>query len=57
MKREVCELMITISQGVVWYKVLVVGKDGKFYDMIEVSALWSTLAIVVERWDLAFLVK
>ena len=100
MKRELCELMISISQGIDWYnsvrnwdffslargavglnnlmkislvlalfftgpttfslasgpgpaakvahwyKVLVVGKDGKFYDMIEVSALWSMWLII-----------
>ena len=46
MKRELCELMISISQGIVWYKVLVVGTDGKFYDAIEVSALWSNLGSI-----------
>ena len=30
-----------ISQGIDWYKVLVVGKSGKFNETIEVSALWS----------------
>ena len=41
LRQEVCILLTTISQGIDWYKVLVVGKNGKLNDMIEVSALWS----------------
>ena len=40
-KQEVCILLILISQRNVWYKVLVVGKNGKLNDTIEASALWS----------------
>ena len=39
--QELCELIISISQGIDWYKVPVVGKNGKLNDTIEVSALWS----------------
>ena len=40
-KRELCELMISIGQGIDRYKVPVVGKNGKLNDTIEVNALWS----------------
>ena len=45
-KQEVCILLILISQGIDWYKVLVVGKNGKLNDTIEASALWSTYSAV-----------
>ena len=38
---ELCILLILISQGINRYKVLVVEKQGKFNETIEVSALWS----------------
>ena len=41
MKQEVCKLLILISQGIDRYKVLVVRKNGKLNETIEVSALWS----------------
>ena len=34
-KRELCKLMISISQGIDLYKVLVVGKNGKLNETIE----------------------
>ena len=40
-KQEVCILLILISQGIDWYKVLMLGKNGKLNDTIEASALWS----------------
>ena len=40
-RQEVCILLIIISQGIDLYKVLVVGKNGKLNDTIELSALWS----------------
>ena len=40
-KRELCKLLILISQGNDRYKVLVVGKNGKLNETIEGSALWS----------------
>ena len=40
-KQEVCKLLILISQRILWYKVLVVGKNGKLNETIEASALWS----------------
>ena len=40
-RQEVCKLMFSIGQGIDWYKVLVVGKNGKLNETIEVSALWS----------------
>ena len=40
-KRELCKLMTNIGQGIDRYKVPVVGKNGKLYDTIEVSAWWS----------------
>ena len=49
MKRELCELIISISHRIVLYKILVVGKNGKFYDTIEVSALWSTAICPIDR--------
>ena len=56
-KQEVCILCILISQGIDWYKVLVVGKNGKLSDTIEASALWSSQSPgglkVVLRWSLA----
>ena len=39
---KLCELMISISQGIDRYKVPVVGKNGKLNDTIEVNALWSS---------------
>ena len=42
-KQEVCILLILISQGIDWYKVLMLGKNGKLNDTIEASALWSTM--------------
>ena len=33
--------MISISQGIDWYKVPVVGKNGKLNETIEGGALWS----------------
>ena len=36
---ELCKFVISISQGINWYKV--VGKHGKLNETIEVSALWS----------------
>ena len=45
-RQEVCISLITISQGIDWYKVLVVGKNGKLNDTIEASALWSILMTV-----------
>ena len=41
-RQEVCKLMFSIGQGIDWYKVLVVGKNGKLNETIEGSALWST---------------
>ena len=38
---ELCEFIISIIQGIDWYKVPVVGINGKLYETIEVSALWS----------------
>ena len=35
--------MISISQGINWYKVPVVGKHGKLNETIQVSALWSNM--------------
>ena len=46
-KQEVCILLMLISQGIDWYKVLVVGKSGKLNETIEVSALWS----IWEGWQ------
>ena len=43
MRQEVCELLNHISQGNDRYKVLVVGKNGKLNETIEVSALWSII--------------
>ena len=40
-KRELCKLMISVSQGIDMYKVPVVGKNGKLIETIERSALWS----------------
>ena len=40
-RQEVCKLMFSIGQGIDWYKVLVVGKNSKLNETIEVSALWS----------------
>ena len=34
-----------MSQGIDWYKVLVVGKNGKLNETIEVSALWSIISL------------
>ena len=39
-RRELCKLMITISQVIDRYNVPVVGKDGKLNDSIERSASW-----------------
>ena len=39
--RELCEFMISGSQGTERYKVPVVGKNGKLKETIEVSVLWS----------------
>ena len=36
-----------MSQGIDWYKVLVVGKNGKLNEIIEVSALWSKSSLAV----------
>ena len=47
-RQEVCILLISISQGIDWYKVLVVGKNGKLNETIEVSALWSTRGMHIE---------
>ena len=47
-KRELCKLMISISQGIHRYKVPVVGKNGKLNETIERSALWSTIATLKE---------
>ena len=33
--------MINVKQGIKWYKVPVVGINGKLNERIEVSALWS----------------
>ena len=43
-RQEVCKLMFSIGQGIDWYKVLLVGKNGKLKETIEVSALWSIMA-------------
>ena len=48
-RQEVCKLMFSIGQGIDWYKVLVVGKNGKLNETIEVSALWSKCAFRNER--------
>ena len=40
-KRELCKLMSSISQGIDWYKVPVVVKNGKLNETIEWSAFWS----------------
>ena len=51
--------MIRISQGIDWYKVLVVGKHGKLNETIEVSALWSNMVSSTSgqnRWILCPLV-
>ena len=40
-----------ISQGIDWYKVLVVGKSGKLNETIEVSALWSIQATKVHECE------
>ena len=40
-KRELFNLMISISQGMDRYKVPVVGKNGKLNETIERSVLWS----------------
>ena len=37
--------MISISQGIDWYKVPVVGKNGKLNETIEGGALWSSTII------------
>ena len=39
-RQEVCILLILISQGIDLYRVLVVGKNGKLNETIEVSALY-----------------
>ena len=41
--------MFRIGQGIDWYKVLVVGKNGKLNETIEVSALWSNMPAVGKR--------
>ena len=41
-KRELCKLMTRISEGIERYKVLVVGKNGKLNEMIEMSA-WRSI--------------
>ena len=38
-QRELCKLVITISQGIDGYEVPVVGKNDKLSETIEVSAL------------------
>ena len=48
-RQEVCKLMFRIGQGIDWYKVLVVGKNGKLNETIEVSALWSNMPAVGKR--------
>ena len=48
-KQEVCILLILISQRNVWYKVLVVGKNGKLNDTIEASALWSISKLIAPQ--------
>ena len=40
-KRELCKLITSTSQGIHRYKVPVVGKNGKLNETIEVGALWS----------------
>ena len=39
--QELCEYIISATQGTNWYKVLEVGINGKLNETIEVSALWS----------------
>ena len=38
---ELSELMVSLSQGVNWYKVPLVGINGKFNETMEVCASWS----------------
>ena len=45
---ELCKFVISISQGINWYKVPVVGKHGKLNETIEVSALWSNSVIIAQ---------
>ena len=40
-KRKLCKLMISRSQGIHGYKVPVVGKNGKLNETMERSVLWS----------------
>ena len=54
-RQEVCKLMFSIGQGIDWYKVLVVGKNGKFNETIEVSALWSRSVFSKESNGIKFL--
>ena len=46
-KQEVCKLLTLISQGIDWYKVLVVGKNCKLNDTIKASALWSNIPLEI----------
>ena len=50
---ELCELMISISQGIDWYKVPLVGKHGKLNETIEVSALLSKSVVFESFTDKA----
>ena len=41
--------MTRMSEGIYRYKVLVVGKNGKLNELIEVSVLWSN-PIFLTQW-------
>ena len=53
-KTVFCRLLLSIGQGIELYKVLVVGKNGKLNETIEVSALWSnrTVWICIKPWPM-----
>ena len=53
MKQELCKLLILINQVIDSYKVLVVGKNGRLNDTIEVSALWS-ISYTVNNYTLPY---
>ena len=53
-RRELCKLMITISQVIDRYNVPVVGKDGKLNDSIERSALWSSKRNLWSRFEVTY---
>ena len=41
MNQELCALIINVKLGINWYKVPMVGINGKLHETIQVSALWS----------------